>query len=159
MRDRENPYWVNICRHFTNGVDVLHDKQCRKGVCYRDVTARPDIPGASFRLPCQTPNQEHGIKTLQETGPAGTCEHFSALSEQELREQEEVFVIAMAESSRKMQLVSPLIVAMKKQHRGKSARTLEVCPACGGRLHMSHSGYNGHVWGKCETEGCVSWME
>lgn len=33
------------------------------------------------------------------------------------------------------------------------------CPACNGRLHLSQVAYNGHIWGKCETEGCVSWME
>ena len=33
------------------------------------------------------------------------------------------------------------------------------CPICKGKLHLSQSSYNGHVHGKCETEGCVSWME
>lgn len=33
------------------------------------------------------------------------------------------------------------------------------CPICKGRLHLSQSSYNGHVRGKCETDGCVSWME
>lgn len=159
MSRREKPYWVNTCRHFTNGVDVLHDGQCAKGVCYRDVTANPNVPGASFRLPCHTPNEAHGLKVLQETGPAGTCEHFSVLTEQELAEQEAAFEIAMQESNRRMELVGPLIVAMKKQYKGKSVKGVKTCPVCGGKLHLSHSGYNGHVWGKCETEGCVAWME
>ncbi|MRR49334.1 MAG: hypothetical protein EG825_00205 [Rhodocyclaceae bacterium] len=33
------------------------------------------------------------------------------------------------------------------------------CPLCKGRLHLHQSAYNGHVSGKCETEGCVSWVE
>lgn len=33
------------------------------------------------------------------------------------------------------------------------------CPVCKGRLHLSISGYNGHVHGRCETSGCVAWME
>lgn len=33
------------------------------------------------------------------------------------------------------------------------------CPVCNGRLHLHQSAYNGHCSGKCETEGCVSWME
>lgn len=33
------------------------------------------------------------------------------------------------------------------------------CPACKGRLHLSIAAYNGHVHGKCETDGCVAWME
>jgi hypothetical protein len=34
-----------------------------------------------------------------------------------------------------------------------------ICPACGGRLHLSQAAYNGHVHGQCETKDCVSWME
>jgi hypothetical protein len=34
-----------------------------------------------------------------------------------------------------------------------------VCPICKGMLHLSQSSYNGHVHGRCKTEGCVSWME
>ena len=33
------------------------------------------------------------------------------------------------------------------------------CPICKGRLYLSQSAYNGHCHGRCETEGCVSWME
>lgn len=33
------------------------------------------------------------------------------------------------------------------------------CPICEGKLHLFQSAYNGHVHGKCETDGCVSWME
>ena len=33
------------------------------------------------------------------------------------------------------------------------------CPVCKGRLQLSQAAYNGHVWGKCETKGCVQWME
>lgn len=47
----------------------------------------------------------------------------------------------------------------RRAHKGKSASEVVDCPACGGRLHLSISAYNGHVHGYCETEGCVSWME
>jgi hypothetical protein len=33
------------------------------------------------------------------------------------------------------------------------------CPVCKGRLHLFQSALNGHVHGKCETAGCVKWME
>ena len=45
-----------------------------------------------------------------------------------------------------------------KKNRVAKEEVIE-CPACKGRLHLSQAAYNGHVWGKCETEGCVSWME
>lgn len=33
------------------------------------------------------------------------------------------------------------------------------CPKCKGKLHYSISSYNNHVWGKCETENCLAWMQ
>jgi hypothetical protein len=47
----------------------------------------------------------------------------------------------------------------RKKHKGKSHAEVVECPACKGRLHLSIAAYNGHVHGKCETEGCVAWME
>jgi len=32
------------------------------------------------------------------------------------------------------------------------------CPRCGKKLNYSVA-KNGHRWGKCETEGCLCWME
>lgn len=32
------------------------------------------------------------------------------------------------------------------------------CPKCGGKLFYTISNYNGHIWGKCQTENCVGWM-
>ena len=60
----------------------------------------------------------------------------------------------------RMAKVFPLIVRLKKQNKGKDIQGQEPCPACGtGMLSWSHSAFNGHVWGECSTEGCVSWME
>lgn len=33
-----------------------------------------------------------------------------------------------------------------------------ICPECGGKLNYSRAKSNGHVWGKCETPNCLSWM-
>lgn len=51
------------------------------------------------------------------------------------------------------------IAPWRKANKGRSASEVVACPACAGRLHLSISSYNGHVHGKCETAGCVSWME
>jgi transcriptional regulator with XRE-family HTH domain len=33
-----------------------------------------------------------------------------------------------------------------------------ICPVCNKRLHyVKHS--NGHIWGKCETENCIQFMQ
>jgi hypothetical protein len=33
------------------------------------------------------------------------------------------------------------------------------CPACKGRLSYVISPYNGHIWGQCNTSGCLSWRQ
>mgnify|MGYP001604798916 CR=1 FL=1 len=51
------------------------------------------------------------------------------------------------------------IVSWRKKNKGRSTVEIVECPACKGRLHLSIAAYNGHVHGKCETQGWVSWME
>ena len=46
-----------------------------------------------------------------------------------------------------------------KQNRVAKQEAIDCPTKCGGKLHLSQAAYNGHVWGKCTTEGCVSWME
>ena len=33
------------------------------------------------------------------------------------------------------------------------------CVKCKGKLHWSRAACNGHIHAKCETDGCLSWME
>lgn len=33
------------------------------------------------------------------------------------------------------------------------------CPQCGNDLHWTRASSNKHVWGKCKTENCLSWMQ
>ena len=58
----------------------------------------------------------------------------------------------------RMTKVMPVVAEWRKKPPvGKSE--VIACPACGGKLHLSQSSYNGHVHGQCETSGCASWME
>jgi hypothetical protein len=34
-----------------------------------------------------------------------------------------------------------------------------ICPECGKVLSYRISSLNGHIWGKCETDKCICWME
>jgi len=44
--------------------------------------------------------------------------------------------------------------------RGAGGRGSLKCPACdNGTLHYSVATDNGHLWGKCSTNGCVAWMQ
>jgi hypothetical protein len=152
------PYWTNVCRHYTNGADVVNDKKCAKGVCYLSVTAKPGEPGSAYRIPCHTPTGERELKIRQE-GSVGTCEHFSALTEEEIAQQEKESKESFERAIKRMELTAPLITAVKKKYRGRSIRGIRTCPVCQGKLHISHSAYNGHVHARCETDGCVAFME
>lgn len=46
------------------------------------------------------------------------------------------------------------LIGNKKGNRG----TIE-CPKCKNELHFSRASSNGHVWGKCKTDNCLSWMQ
>lgn len=47
----------------------------------------------------------------------------------------------------------------RKKHKGENFGEVVVCEACGGKLHLTIAKTNGHVHGRCETPGCVVWME
>lgn len=42
--------------------------------------------------------------------------------------------------------------------RGHGGQGFINCPICKGQLGYSVASVNGHIWGKCKTDGCVSWM-
>lgn len=46
-----------------------------------------------------------------------------------------------------------------KRKPAQDRQEIIECPICKGRLHLNQSSYNGHCNGRCETEGCVEWME
>ena len=61
------------------------------------------------------------------------------------------------------ELTSKAIVEIRKLHpkiNGKWPGVTGniICPECGKNLHYSVSSYNGHIWGKCETDKCLAWM-
>lgn len=62
------------------------------------------------------------------------------------------------ESFQRIEKVGPVVAAWREKPPVGKLEVIE-CPACGGRLHLAQSAYNGHVHGHCETKGCVSWME
>lgn len=59
-----------------------------------------------------------------------------------------------------MDVVMPVVSKWRVKPKPASDRREVIeCPKCKGQLHLSQSSYNGHVHGRCETEGCVAWME
>ena len=60
-----------------------------------------------------------------------------------------------------MESISKVYAELKSRGFGKGNGGSGVmeCPKCGDKLHFSVASLNGHVWGKCTTKGCLSWMQ
>lgn len=147
------------CKHF-NGDS--HNKVCDAGVCYRDVTPKPDAPGSAFRKPCDRLMhwQDPSEAQLAAFAEKGTCDKYEEPTADEIKKHE----AKMEAAFKSMESVFPLIKRIKKEHR-QSWRGIERCPVCGNKLHLvlNHfdgiHGHEAHCHGKCETDGCVSWSE
>lgn len=140
------------CKHYNGS---YHNKTCDIGVCYRDVTPKPDETGSAYREPCRVVDTKHGLDVLQRLGSQGTCDKYEEPSDYEISESVAFFKAATERMMRTLLLMERI----KKEHKGESWQGVEKCPECKGALHLSHASINGHVWGQCETEGCLSWME
>jgi hypothetical protein len=132
---------ANQCRFF-NGVQ---NKTCKAGVRYDAIKTDRILPclaiGHSAKM---TPDQRRNL-----------CPKLEFPSAEELAEDQKRIDAAIAE----LMKANDVIAKVKNEHRRKDWIGVEVCPICGGKLHMTHAAYNGHVHGRCETPGCLHWME
>lgn len=141
---------ADTCKHF-NG--ILNDA-CDIGVRYNDVTPDPQQPGRALRLPCFTRCRFESPTAVAEFNRRLTCPAFELPTDAEIEADEQQF----AEAVSRLGGAIPLILRIKKEHRGHDWSGTEKCPACGASLHLSHAP-NGHVWAKCDTDGCISFIE
>jgi hypothetical protein len=125
---------MNRCAFFTG---VQHDI-CDAGVRYDDVRRE------GRKIPC-----------LAWDDPGGTvCEKRRWPTREEAEAE-----VAAANAS--FERVNTCLKSIRSKHgKARGLRDSMPCPiGCGGTLHYSIAGYNGHVHGQCSTEGCVSWMQ
>jgi hypothetical protein len=140
-----------------------HNARCDCGVLYRDVTSDPDrLEGSAYRKPCiqwdkwkDSRGDALTPKQLEEWNKRGECSKYQEPSDEEVADHE---ATVNTRVNRFMTSI-PLISRIKKERKGSNWKGIEKCPVCEGKLHMTHSSYNGHVWGKCETENCLNWLE
>lgn len=155
MRDREQTiaFEMNYCQHYEPQRGMLNDSNwCAVG-CDRDAVrvtpSEEDQAKGVFGQPCLS---GHLLPD-----PTAVCTRWIRRT----REMGEARADGIEAFFRQMELVGPVVKAWRtwtKKNRVSKAEVIQ-CPACAGRLHLSQAAYNGHVHGKCETEGCVSWME
>lgn len=143
------------CKHF-NGTQ--HDL-CDRGVRYEQFS--PGIPcikwtpisarGGTYLEPGEEPAERRPWK--YEGKP---CPFYEEPSDAEVQAEREKMERAFANVKVALAVASTWRTRLKPT---VDRHDVIECPVCKGRLHLSQSSYNGHVHGKCETEGCVSWME
>jgi hypothetical protein len=107
------------------------------------------FPKSMYERPCYL------TKTGESHPTAVPCALLRRPTPEEIKAHEEWIDVRMNRMGTVMKGIKP----WRDAHKGKSAAEVVECPACKGRLHLSISGYNGHIHGRCETDGCVAWME
>jgi hypothetical protein len=132
-------YAAGWCIHFRSM--GKHDT-CEKGVRYDSFTGEDRTMA---RRPCFT----------EGTHERAPCENRRVPTKEEVAAHEQWVKGRMAVLGTVMVGIAP----WRDKWKGKSHREVVDCPACAGRLHLSIAAYNGHVHGRCETAGCVDWME
>ena len=124
------------CRHFTGSVN----KVCLKGIEYKSVMS----PYDGYKAPCM----------LKYKGSTD-CPHYEEPLDEEVR-QDEARIQAFLE---KLRMSGTFIKRLKKKYKGVSAKGVETCPVCKGKIAFSISSFNGHVWLMCQTPNCLSIIE
>ncbi len=140
MTDREeNIEWaMAYCQHYTP------DAVCKAGVDMTDF--RRNFAKIRSISPC--------INGHKLANPIALCPHWLRVT----RAQGEIAADYYEAEMERTSAISAFVAEWRKKPPiGK----IEIvpCPACGGRLHLRQSAYNGHVHGDCETAGCASWLE
>ena len=135
------PIW---CVHFQS---MAQHKTCKAEVDYTALNGGTEYR-RMYQLPCF-------IKAGEKPGVRLNCDHFLAPTEEEVAQHRQ-----WAEDRESLvKTVKAGISRWRVQHQGCSHTETVVCPACKGHLHLSIAAHNGHVKGRCETGGCVSWAE
>ena len=120
------------CKHFTG----TQKKVCEAGVEYESVRN-----GAS--LPCLRKYNPANVQCPSQCFP--TPEDARAKAE---------------ERERSMQVTLEGMRRCSKDANGRRGIVGSVeCPKCNGTLRYSVASLNGHLWGRCDTAGCLSWMQ
>lgn len=176
MRDREKTiaHTMQYCQHYDpSGVTMIGGKEphgyCKAGVVYLDQFGRAPREDTAdhvaaglggyyesagiFKRMCCT----DGGKRTEEEQLARCPKWLRSTSEQGEKRADDI-----EQSMNRMRVVGAVVGPWRtwtKKNRVAKQEAIDCPTGCGGKLHLSQAAYNGHVWGKCTTAGCVSWME
>jgi hypothetical protein len=140
-----------FCKHYRA---MSEHKTCKADVNYADLPVGPNRP--CFWERCD----RRGIALDPMPAPPTSCSLASFPTEAEIAADE----IESHNHFAKIRMAREAIVANLggPWKRGtQSARGYIDCPVCDAKdsLSFMRSGYNGHIHARCNTPGCVAWME
>ncbi len=121
------------CIHF-NG---MANQFCEAGINYEAVKDKTQRP---YRLPCVKNTPFYGSSCTE----ACFRTHEQALEETKKR-MENFSIVYIIQA---LSVISEI---------PENAGTIK-CPKCGKQLRYTRA-VNGHVWGKCETQDCLNWVQ
>ena len=132
------------CKHYRA---MAEHKTCGSGVDYAGLG-----PASISTLPCFWRRRDSAT-------PPTLCHLAEYPTEDEIAAEDAEHAAAFARVTKaRAAIVNHLGGPWKKGVVGAGGSI--DCPSCnGGILHFMRSGYNGHIHARCNTAGCVNWME
>ncbi len=142
----EHGHPATWCVHYRspNGQNGEEVKTCDAGVTYAF------FHGVKFdRRPCF-------LDTKGNSKPdAMACAHILRPTAEEIA----THAKWVKERGQKVLAVIVAIEPLRKKYRGSGGAEVLACPGCAGKLRIVIARSNGHASAKCETPGCVEFME
>lgn len=124
---------VDVCRHY-GLIGYGGNRICKAGIDVRAAAGDPHA-GWYFRTPCQ-----------KRIHPHTTCDRREFPTAEEVAAATKEFEEAVGAS---------FVAEDRIRAAAVDGRATCVCPKCGGEMHGTVSPRNGHVNGRCTTEGCL----
>jgi len=143
------------CTHFSG----VFNERCKRGVGY-EINFGGSKPGWFLRAPCVRSREDlHGNSVPHDR--RGEVELPCMFREEPTDAQIESADREFEDMLRNVKVSLALASGWRVRPKPDADRETTVeCPVCKtGRLRMTQSAYNGHVHGRCDTDGCVHWME
>lgn len=139
----------NYCEHYAPQPGSLKSDYCALGCGASELMKKARADGEPNMTPCIGGHTTPNVLNL--------CPKWERRSLERAKERAD----EIEKMLERMQIVMPVVSKWRTWTETNRVSKYEVieCPKCKGKLHLRQSGYNGHVHGQCETEGCVSWME